>query len=149
MSTVRLAIVDDAAGRAAALALLAERAERFNTGALPIADRCAQADIFSVEESGVLVGYYAIEARKSEAGKIEGFILAAAGVPNIGALFVMRRIWPLIERQFIDAETVALATRRRAMVREAERQGYREAETLAAGVVMRKWLEAGNALRPL
>ena len=149
MNPVRLTFVSDPAERAAALALFAARVEPFNTGDKSIADRCRDADIFCIDEAGRIVGYYAIEARKDAAGHIEGLILAAASVPRVPALGMMRRTWCLIERQFIGAHSVALVTKRRAMVREAKRQGYRVSEQLSAGVVMRKALGAGNALRPL
>ena len=148
MSSVRLVCVDDdTSARAAALAALASMVEPYNAGNVPIGERCANAAIFQVEQGGELVGYYAIEARQVAGGQVEGFIVAAAGVRNVGAAAMTRRVLPLIERQFIDAAAVAFATRRRSLMREAVRQGYAAVETLPVGTLMRKDIGVRHALR--
>lgn len=148
MSTVRLVCIDDdASARLAALEALAAMVEPYNVGGPPIAERCERAAIFRVEQGGELIGYYALEARQVPGGQVEGFIVAAAGVRNVGAAAMTRRVLPLIERQFIDAAAVAFATRRRSLMREAVRQGYAAVETLPVGTLMRKDIGVRHALR--
>jgi hypothetical protein len=128
MSTIVLNPIEDAKERAAAIRVIQERVTRWNCGSIDIGARCRDAVIFEVTEDARHIGYYAIEVCGNT-----GFVIAAAAEVNAGQLAMTRRVLPLIERQFIGVQFIALATKRRALQREIERMGYAFLELLESG----------------
>jgi hypothetical protein len=142
MTCVILNPVESPDARAAAIRVIVERVGRWNVGSQDIGTRCKDAVIFDVTEDGRHIGFYAVEVCGNT-----GFVIAAAAQVNTGQLSMTRRVLPLIERQFVGVQFVALATKRRALQREVERMGYAFLELLeSGGRVYRKTVKGHHAL---
>lgn len=139
MSVIRISVVEDEATREAAVGSLVARVDPLRVGPVSIAELCRSAVIFEVQSDGERIGFYALESRR-ESSRLVGWVLAAAG-RCIGSAAMTRRVLPLIEKQFIGVDEVAIATKRPGLRAELSKQGYAMMRNLGdAGWVMRKAL---------
>lgn len=110
------------------------RCESRNTRSVPIAEQLDGCALVEVEHAGRVVGRVALD----RAGDV-GYIVAAVGsLPGVW----LSHLAPAVEALFGDVRAVEVETRRRGMVRQLARQGYR-----LTGFVMVKEMRDGRPIQ--
>ena len=110
-------------------------AEAFDTtGGLVTVESCAEegAVLFEIVADGARVALYALAVNRWAHGN-EGVVCYAAG--GKAGVSLTRGVLPLIEKQFVDCRAVKIETKRKALVHQLAKQGYR-----LDGFIMRKTL---------
>lgn len=108
--------------------------ERYNTRSIPIAQYLPACVLIEVEAGGEVVGRVALD----RCGPVGHIVAAVGSLPGTW----LTRIAPAVEALFGDVGSVEVETRRRGMVRQLARQGYR-----LAGFVMVKEMHDGRPLQ--